>query len=151
MGSMLVPHAPASAAAVRARLLAELCGRGLPMRVVDDALLVVSELVSNAVRHGAALRASDGCIEVVWDISDERVRLQVRDGGRGPAEGAPRTLQGTSDDERGRGLAIISLLATSWGSSYGDTGAGASVWADLPVAATAEQQAAEDAERRQEA
>jgi two-component sensor histidine kinase len=145
---MLVPHDPASAAAVRARLQAELRGRGLPLRVADDALLVVSELVSNAVRHGAPL--GGGGLEVRWDITDQRVHLEVHDGGQGPEQGAPRTLQGTSDDERGRGLAIIAMLATSWGSSY-DEAAGAVVWADLPVAATAEQQASEDVERRQEA
>lgn len=148
---MLVPHAPTSAAAVRARLLDEMRGRGLPMRVVDDALLVASELVSNAVRHGSPLERTDGCIEVAWQISEHRVRLQVRDGGRGPASGAPRAQHGSADDERGRGLTIISLLAGSWGSSYAEDGSGATVWADVPVAATAEQQASEDAERRQEA
>jgi anti-sigma regulatory factor (Ser/Thr protein kinase) len=147
---MRVPHAPASAAAVRTRLLAELRGRGLPLRVVDDALLVVSELVSNAVRHGAPLSTGDD-IEVRWEITDERVHLEVRDGGRGPVQGAPRALQGSADDESGRGLSIIALLAMSWGSSYDDDGVGAAVWADLPVAATVEQQASEDAERRQEA
>ena len=126
----------------------EMRGRGLPMRVVDDALLVASELVSNAVRHGAPLAATDGCIEVRWEIAEHRVHLRVRDGGPGPENGAPRAQHGSSDDERGRGLTIISLLATSWGSAYDD---GATVWADLPVAATAEQQATEDAERRQEA
>lgn len=149
MSSMLVPHAPTSAAVVRARLLDEMRGRGLPMRVADDALLVVSELVSNAIRHGAALPGTDGQIEVVWEITEHTVHLRVRDGGSGPANGAPRASHGSSDDERGRGLTIIALLAGSWGSS--DDEGSATVWADLPVAATAEQQASEDAERRQEA
>jgi anti-sigma regulatory factor (Ser/Thr protein kinase) len=146
---MLVPHAPPSAAAVRHRLLDELRGRGLPTRVVDDALLVASELIGNAVRHGQPLAMTDGCIKVVWEISAARVRIEVHDGGLGPVRGAPRARQGSADDERGRGLTIVSLLAGSWGSSHDE--AAAVVWAELPVAATAEQQASEDAERRQEA
>jgi anti-sigma regulatory factor (Ser/Thr protein kinase) len=148
--SMLVPHAPPSASIVRHRFVDELRARGLPGLVVDDAVLVLSELVGNAVRHGAPL--PEGGIRVTWDVGQEAVHLEVADGGRGPLRHeahAPLAAGGSADAERGRGLAIVSLLTASWGSAF--DASCAVVWADIAVRQTAEAQAEQDAEERQEA
>jgi anti-sigma regulatory factor (Ser/Thr protein kinase) len=127
---MLVPHSPPSASAVRHRFVDELRGRGLPGLVVDDAALVLSELVGNAIRHGAPLPT--GGIRVSWTVGLDIIRIEVADGGRGPLRheaSVPLAAGGSADAERGRGLAIVSLLTDSWGSAFDSTSA--VVWADV--------------------
>jgi anti-sigma regulatory factor (Ser/Thr protein kinase) len=85
---------------------------------LDDALTVVSELVSNAVRHG------DGC-PVLWVGTDAgRVTLTVTD------RSARRPHRRAADETGGRGLAIVEAMAESWGVE--DAGDGKAVWARLP-------------------
>lgn len=150
MSSLVVPHAPTSAALARHRFVDELRGRGLPGLVVDDATLVLSELVGNAVRHGAPLVS--GGIRVSWVVGDETIRIEVADGGRGPLRHeATRPVPdgGSADAERGRGLAIVALLTLSWGSAFDSTAA--VVWAEVPVRLSAEVAADEEWQERQEA
>lgn len=86
----------------------------------DDAVLITSELVSNAVLHArTAIRltiSSDGMHGVRIDVFDENPRLPT------PA-GAP--LHATS----GRGLLSVAALASAWGTE--DRGEGKVVWARL--------------------
>lgn len=89
--------------------------------VVDDACLVVSELVTNALRHGrsdAVLRLlhQDSCIRV--EVLDEDTRLPVL------LPPDPRALSG-------RGLALVAALATLWGAE--PSAAGKTVWAELDI------------------
>jgi anti-sigma regulatory factor (Ser/Thr protein kinase) len=145
--SMLVPHSPPSASAVRHRFVDELHARGLPAMVVDDAALVLSELVGNAIRHGAPLPT--GGIRVGWTVGADIIRIEVADGGRGPLRheaSVPLAAGGSADAERGRGLAIVSLLTTSWGSAFDSTSA--VVWADVAARQVIDLDAAEE---RQEA
>jgi anti-sigma regulatory factor (Ser/Thr protein kinase) len=147
---MLVPHAAPSASAVRHRFVDELRARGLPGAVVDDAALVLSELVGNAVRHGAPLPG--GGIRVGWTVAGDLVRIEVADGGRGPLRheaSIPIAGGGSSDAESGRGLAIVGMLTSSWGSAFDSEEA--VVWADVAVRQSVEAQAEQDAEERQEA
>jgi anti-sigma regulatory factor (Ser/Thr protein kinase) len=144
---MLVPHSPPSASAVRHRFVDELRARGVPPMVVDDAALVLSELVGNAIRHGAPLPS--GGIRVGWTVSADIIRVEVADGGRGPLRheaSAPLAAGGSADAERGRGLAIVSLLTTSWGSAFDSTSA--VVWADVSTSQVVDLRVAE---QRQEA
>ncbi|MCK8676621.1 ATP-binding protein [Streptomyces lichenis] len=109
--------------------LAKWCAEG----VQDDALLVVSELVTNAVNAtgvpaGAEagpnvvtvrLLGADGRLTVeVWDVSRER----------------PVLTDAAEGDEGGRGLALVGALAARWGSDAGP--GGKVVWAELHTAAT---------------
>jgi anti-sigma regulatory factor (Ser/Thr protein kinase) len=147
---MLVPHSPPSASVVRHRFVDELRARGLPGLVVDDAALVLSELVGNAIRHGAPLPS--GGIRVGWTVGPDVIRIEVADGGRGPLRheaSLPLADGGSADAERGRGLAIVSLLTESWGSAFDSTSA--VVWADVAACSTLDLRAAQIEEERQEA
>lgn len=134
MSSVLVPHDASSAALVRHRLSDELASRGVAGAAVDEAALVLSELVGNAVRHGAPLPG--GGVRASWSLRDDVLRVEVRDGGEGVPEHLPPTASvpgggSVSDVERGRGLTIVGLLAGRWGTRR--SGAAVTVWADLSV------------------
>lgn len=99
----------------------------LPNPVVEDALLLVSELVTNAVRHG---RPS---IEITLRITPERLRIEVRDGG----EALPVVPRGQPSVDRptGRGLLIVAATASDWGIERSPGARGKTVWAELDAAA----------------
>jgi anti-sigma regulatory factor (Ser/Thr protein kinase) len=89
---------------------------GVAESVIDDAVLVLSELLSNACKHGRPLGgalAGDGDVRAAWRV-DARGRLvvEVTDGG-GPTRPAPATPSVTA--RGGRGLNIITALADDWG------------------------------------
>lgn len=114
--SMAVPHGPAGVREARHRLRAQLRSGGVAESVIDDAVLILSELLSNACRHGRPLGdapAGDGDVRAAWRI-DARGRLlvEVTDGG-GPTRPAPATPSVTAHG--GRGLNIITALADDWG------------------------------------
>lgn len=72
--------------------------------------LLVSELVTNAVRHAGA--GPDGTVEVRLDCSDEGVHVAVTDDGPGFE---PRAARGTEAQEDGFGLLLVDKLADRWG------------------------------------
>ena len=124
----LVPHEPHSVGLVRHRLCHDLRAAGAADAAVQDAALVVSELVGNAVRHGLALPG--GGLRARWAVAAGTVLLEVEDGGTGPAPAEPRPAGESA--EGGRGLAMVGLLAARWGSA--PTASGTTVWAELPRA-----------------
>jgi serine/threonine-protein kinase RsbW len=87
-----------------------------------DAALVVTELFSNAVRHGPA----GGLVLVGYCMWQQGARLVVCDGG-GP--GAPRLVESGELAEGGRGLHVVDSLAAGWGSFR--TAAAQAVWCDF--------------------
>lgn len=131
MTAVRVPFDARSAALVRRRLVTELTSHGVPVEVIDDAALVASELVGNAVRHGLPL--TDGCLRAAWRLGPALLHLEVTDGGTGVPEGlpTPTTSSGGTVDgaESGRGLGIVDLLTAGWGSRR--TLSGVDVWADM--------------------
>lgn len=133
MGDLLVPHAALSAGLARRYVVQDVLACGASNEVADDAALVVTELVGNAVRHGPA--ASGGGIRVTWSLDGDLLHLAVAAGGRGPAPTAVRTPVGSSDDESGRGLGIVALLAHAWGVRQED--GGNVVWASIACAVPA--------------
>ncbi|MET8609079.1 MULTISPECIES: ATP-binding protein [Streptomyces] len=112
---MAVPHGPAGVGNARRRMRAQLRDGGVPEAVVDDAVLILSELLSNACKHGRPLddTAGEGGVRAAWRV-DPRGRLivEVTDGG-GPTRPAPATPSVTAHG--GRGLNIITALADDWG------------------------------------
>ncbi|MFJ9345084.1 ATP-binding protein [Streptomyces sp. NPDC101237] len=114
--SMAVPHGPAGVGKARHRMRDQLRTRGVSESVIDDAVLILSELLSNACKHGRPLGdalAGDGDVRAAWRV-DTRGRLvvEVTDGG-GPTRPAPMTPSVTAHG--GRGLNIITALADDWG------------------------------------
>lgn len=115
--TMAVPHGPAGVGAARRRMRAELRACGAPEDVVDDATLILSELLSNSCRHARPLGPEAGAAEDVvrasWrrDVTGE-LTISVTDGG-GPTRPLPATPSVSA--RGGRGLAIITSLASDWG------------------------------------
>ena len=107
--------APLEVARAR-RLVRAALGRWGLNADVPDVELLVSELVSNAVRHGR------GRICMLLSLAGDRMYLDVRDGGHGST---PTVRERT--DLGGRGLRIVQHLADRWGTKVND--AGTSVWA----------------------
>ncbi|WP_317444315.1 ATP-binding protein [Streptomyces collinus] len=114
--SMAVPHGPAGVGEARHRMRAQLRTGGVSETVIDDAVLILSELLSNACKHGRPLGdapVGDGDVRAAWRV-DPRGRLivEVTDGG-GPTRPAPATPSVTAHG--GRGLNIITALSDDWG------------------------------------
>jgi two-component sensor histidine kinase len=105
--SIKVLARPESVAAAR-RAFADI--DGLPAHRDSDLSLVISELVTNAIRHAGL--GSDDEIEIYADFRGEGVRVTVRDGGRG-------FLRGARSTEGGWGLEIVEQLADDWGLEKG--------------------------------
>jgi anti-sigma regulatory factor (Ser/Thr protein kinase) len=88
----------------------------------DDAVLVASELVTNAVQHGLPP------IELNLHLGTGRLRLTVSNA-VGTTLSVPRIVAPGADEPDGRGLAIVETLSTEWG--WSDTDRMISVWAEL--------------------
>lgn len=99
-------------AASTARDLLDRVAEDVPKGVLDNARLLVSELVTNCIRHAGL--PQDGEIELVVAVSPERVRVEVRDQGQGflPDDVTPSMYQ-TS----GWGLYLVQQIADRWGVS----------------------------------
>jgi anti-sigma regulatory factor (Ser/Thr protein kinase) len=92
----------------------------------DTACLLVSELLTNAVRHacpplGLRLRQAGGELSV--EVCDGSPLL-------------PQARMAGADEESGRGLLLVDQLATAWGTL--PTAEGKAVWFSLPLPATGE-------------
>jgi len=143
--TMAVPHGPSGVRVARRRMRDELRACGAPDTVIDDATLILSELLSNACRHARPLHEDaadpDGTggkpldtVRASWrrDVRGE-VTIAVTDGG-GPTRPLPAKPSVTA--RGGRGLAIITALARDWGvrsepDTPTDQPPGVTVWAVL--------------------
>ncbi len=103
-------------------------GWGL-LAVADDAALVVSELVTNALRHGVGERCEvAGQVELIWWRRAGQLVCAVTD----PGAQAPVMAQPGAFAEAGRGLHVIQALSAAWGwTRLG--GRRKAVWAALRV------------------
>jgi two-component sensor histidine kinase len=127
-----LPFEPASASVARRHVVHVLRSRGVESAACEDAALVVSELVGNALRHGQPTRG--GRVLVGWQFDDEGLRLEVTDGGGGRPEMQDRRNPWS---QSGRGLAIVAALAERWG--YALDGCGTTVWAAVSSPVTGAQ------------
>ena len=92
----------------------------------DAVLLVASELVTNAVRHG------NGDVELRIAVNDGNVRLEVLDDGHVKVRAPRRTPAPTAVG--GRGLHLVREVSRRWGSGFDPAGR-TLVWAEMPAGA----------------
>jgi anti-sigma regulatory factor (Ser/Thr protein kinase) len=123
---LLLPFAASSVGVARRRLVSDLIQAGVCGPAITDAALVLSELLSNALRHATPLPGS--CFRVTWSLDVGSVRVSVRDGG---AQTLPELGEPNPSTTGGRGLRIVDRLSKCWGTSSDD--AGTTVWAEVPV------------------
>ncbi|MFH8519567.1 SpoIIE family protein phosphatase [Streptomyces gelaticus] len=114
-----LPAVPAEVARFRALAVQKLAewGHSEAAFVIE---LVVSELVTNAIRYGGApmrLRL----------IRDRSLICEVSDGGHT----SPHLLRAAQEDEGGRGLFLVAQLMERWGTRY--TPHGKTIWAEMPI------------------
>ncbi|MFF4840590.1 SpoIIE family protein phosphatase [Streptomyces collinus] len=114
-----VPADPAAVGRVRAEATRQVAAWGLDELAMTTEL-IVSELVTNAVRYAAPpirLRL----------LRDARLTCEVADG----SSTAPRLRHARSTDEGGRGLFLVARLTHRWGVRY--TGEGKVIWAEQDI------------------
>jgi two-component sensor histidine kinase len=126
---MLTRSHLARAAEARTDIAADLGGRISPDSL-DDLLLVVSELVTNAVVHGCRSAMGldgDPDVDVSWELRGDEVLVCVSD----PSPQLPVRLRPHPTSPGGRGLAIVDCMTRDWGARH--TRRGKQVWARVPV------------------
>jgi PAS domain S-box-containing protein len=114
-----LPRDSGSPAAARLILRRALDGR-LDPDVLDRALVIASELVTNAVRHGGP-----GPVRVDAALGTSRLRVEVRDRGAGFTPAPP-----ASGRDGGFGLVLVRETADRWGI---ESDGGTCVWVELDV------------------
>lgn len=107
--NLRVPFTAPSASTVRRELRAWLEEKGFGGETVDDARIVISELVGNSVRHAAPLPVND--IAVSWALENGELVISVSDGG---STTSPHTVDAAGTQVSGRGLSIVEALAERW-------------------------------------
>lgn len=102
-------------------------GIAVPPEVMDSLLLVTSELVTNGLSHG------EPPVQLCVDHTEHRLRVTVTD--RGASQPRPRVAG--PEAIGGRGLFLVSALATAWKiEPHGDRssdGPGTAVWAEFAI------------------
>lgn len=121
---VVLPYTASSVGIVRRRLHDDLAASGVYTDIVDDATVIVSELISNALRHARPLPT--GGIRVAWTRRGELIELSVSDGG---AHTEPRRATASLSSLGGRGLGIVDTLSDGWGVRHDEDGT--TVWATL--------------------
>jgi anti-sigma regulatory factor (Ser/Thr protein kinase) len=123
-GAVLLPCTPASVSVARKHVTDDLAAAGIIWGTICDAVLVVSELLSNAILH--ARPREDAQLLVTWLLDGAVLEVAVSDGG-GPTR--PRQAHPSVSSLGGRGLGIVEHLASTWG--VRDDPDGQTVWAIL--------------------
>jgi anti-sigma regulatory factor (Ser/Thr protein kinase) len=117
---LLLPMSDSSPARARDFTRASEClDHGYPF--MDEALLLVTELVTNSIKHGLS--------PIVLTIERAGPRFSVRDG----SPSLPRPRSTSTGCESGRGLGLVDQVSRSWGVDDIDdaSGGGKSVWFEL--------------------
>jgi anti-sigma regulatory factor (Ser/Thr protein kinase) len=105
-----LPFAPASVGDARRRLSVDTAAAGVGEAARADVLVVLSELLGNALRHARPLDGNT--VRVMWRILPDEVEVAIVDGG---APTSPRADRPPFAALSGRGLGIVDALCESWG------------------------------------
>ncbi|MFF1600801.1 ATP-binding protein [Streptomyces mirabilis] len=92
--------------------------------MVDEVLVIVSELVTNAVLHSGTAE-----IGLKVALQEGLLRIEVRDG----MEGSAKPKHPDHSAESGRGLVLVQGLVEENGGAWGVSDDGTTVWCDLPA------------------
>jgi hypothetical protein len=103
---------PTAAAEARNQVRAAICAWNVPVDP-DTAVLLTSELVTNAIRHEAG-----GTVMLTITCICDQLRVDVHDTSRR----APMPVEARADAETGRGLMLVATLSTDWGFHRTSTG-----------------------------
>ncbi|MFD9374405.1 ATP-binding protein [Streptomyces sp. NPDC059999] len=117
---------PRSAPRARATLHALLGDWGAGDDLLHTAELVLSELVTNALRAPAPGDRQVG-VRIAYSSTDGLLHLEVSDAG----SGRPELRHPATDDEHGRGLRLVDALSHRWGITARAGGIGKTVWSEL--------------------
>ncbi len=120
-----LPFEMSTPSIARTKLAGFLTIHRAPASCIDDALIVISEMIANAVSHG--LPTADGMVEITWTLNGDLLELSVYDGGEG---GSLTPIDFDEDSLSGRGLSIINRVADRW---WVDMSRGTRVNAELEV------------------
>lgn len=118
---MAVPVDRAAVSAARRFACSTLEAWNVSGDTMDDAVLAISELVTNAMLHGRPP------IELRLRCTAAELVVEVSDGYPAP----PRRLRPTLDDEHGRGLMLVAAVAERWGTRPGADAKW--VWCTFPL------------------
>ncbi|WUH92305.1 ATP-binding protein [Streptomyces sp. NBC_00433] len=159
--TMALPHGPTGVAEARRRMRSDLHAQDVPETVIDDAVLILSELLSNSCRHARPLGDPGDGGETLSGAMYEAVPGTAGPGGSGPrsprqecgmragwaigtdgllkvevTDGGgptrPRPSSPSLTAHGGRGLGIVGNLALRWG-VRDDAPGEVTVWALLAV------------------
>ncbi|HZQ57164.1 MAG TPA: ATP-binding protein [Acidimicrobiales bacterium] len=117
------PPEDEQAATARHDAAQRLAAAGVGAPLLEDAVLVAGELITNAIRHAATE------FTLTLDVTAERVRIEVGDGDTRPPVPVAADAAATS----GRGLVLVAAVANGWGfeTTDHDGVSGKTVWAEL--------------------
>jgi serine/threonine-protein kinase RsbW len=118
-----LPFALSTAGVARTKLAGFLTVHRIDSALIDDALIVLGEMIANALRHGVP--TSDDTVEITWAINGDLLELSVYDAGEGASL---KPVDFDNDSLSGRGLSIINRVADRW---WVDIGKGTRVNAEL--------------------
>ncbi|MDD1057801.1 ATP-binding protein [Streptomyces cocklensis] len=137
ISTLTLTDTPSSPASARRHVADVLRGWGVcSEETVETTRLVVSELVTNAIRHTG--KAADllpsgpelvSNVELVLEATDSMVRISVRD--RDPTP--PRLKAVDVEAAGGRGIFLVASLSTRWGHYRCQPDLGKVVWAEVPL------------------
>ncbi|MEW2402701.1 ATP-binding protein [Streptomyces sp. NPDC046862] len=121
-----LPRRDSTVPRARALLSAVLGSWSIDQEVLDTAELVLSELVTNALRARAPRDRQVG-VRIAYTAEDGLLRLEVSDAG----EGRPEVRNPGDDEAGGRGLLLVDALVHQWGVQERVGAIGKTVWAEL--------------------
>jgi anti-sigma regulatory factor (Ser/Thr protein kinase) len=114
---VVLPHEVSAVADARRRLAAYLKRYRVTETASDDAQLVLSELMSNAIRYAPPLPAGE--VRAAWWIDRAGIHVEVTDG---CGETEPQRITDAHPESiGGRGLAIVDVLTSMWDVRTADT------------------------------
>ena len=113
------PAHPAAVRDVRRFVHQTLDAAGVEPTIVDDAVLMTSEIITNAVLHASTPA------ELRLSVGDQRIRISVTDA----SSAVPEIRVFDFVSASGRGLAIVAAMAADWG--VDSLGAGKRVWFEV--------------------